>query len=217
MALPFSTEQFFEIFRQYNDGVWPAQFALTGAGLCASYLAFRPRPGSDRLVSAVLAILWAWMGGVYHLGYFLRINRGALFFGVLFLLESVLLLWFGVVHPRLVFRAPRSVQGLAGGALLGFAFIIYPLLGRSFGHLYPASPTFGLPCPTTMATLGLFLWMNPAPPVLVTAIPLLWAGVGSSAAMLLGVNEDLGLGVAGLIALGFLLVRQPVAAAGLPS
>jgi hypothetical protein len=214
MALPFSPEQFFAVFRRYNESVWPAQLALSGVGLLAAFFAFRPRPGSDRVVNAILVLLWAWMGGVYHLHFFLPINRGALLFGALFLLEAGLLLWMGVVHSRLTYRAPRTVRGLAGGGLLVCAFVIYPLLARSFGHEYPSTATFGLPCPTTIATLGLFLWAQPAPPASVTAIPLLWAGVGTSAAVLLGVREDFVLGLAGLVALGCLAIRGPVGPGG---
>lgn len=35
MNLPFTPEQFFEIFRQYNEAVWPAQIALNLFALTA--------------------------------------------------------------------------------------------------------------------------------------------------------------------------------------
>lgn len=208
MDLPFSTEQFFEVFRRYNSGVWPAQVLLTGLGLLAALLAFRPRPGSDRIVAGTLALVWAWMGAVYHIGFFRSINPAALAFGLLFLFQAILFLWYGVLRSDLRFRAPRSVAGLIGGSLLVMAFVVYPLLARSFGHLYPAAPTFGLPCPTTIATLGLILWLVPPVPLPLVAVPLVWSAVGTSAAVVLGVREDFGLGLAGVLTLLVLLTTR---------
>jgi hypothetical protein len=209
MDLPFSAEQFFEVFHRYNDGVWPAQILLTGIGLVAAFLAFRPRPGSDRFVAGTLALLWAWMGVAYHIRFFQAINPAALAFGLLFLFQSILFLWYGILRSDLRFKAPRSVAGIIGGSLIVFAFVAYPLLARSFGHIYPAAPTFGLPCPTTIATLGLILWLVPPVPWPLVVIPLLWSAVGASAAVILGVREDYALGLAGVLtAIVFLTGRR---------
>lgn len=35
MKLPFTPEQFFEVFRQYNEAVWPTQLALNLVALIA--------------------------------------------------------------------------------------------------------------------------------------------------------------------------------------
>jgi hypothetical protein len=199
--MPFTTQQFFEVFRRYNEAVWPAQVVLLGIGLAAAYLAFRARPGSSRFVVVVLAVLWLWMGVVYHLGFFRAINPAASVFGVLSVLQGFVLLRAGFVSGGLKFQPARDWRGIAGAALLVYGFLLYPLLGRSFGHSYPASPTFGLPCPTTIVTLGLMLWVRRPVPVWVLVIPLAWTVVGSSAAFRLGVPADLGLGVAGLVVL----------------
>jgi hypothetical protein len=66
------------------------------------------------------------------------------------------------------------------------------------GHDYPATPTFGLPCPTTIFTIGMLMLMTPSTPRWLYIAPLLWTLVGSTAAFLLGVYQDLGLVVAGL-------------------
>jgi hypothetical protein len=214
--MPFTTEQFFEVFRRYNEAVWPVQAVLLGLGLAAAYLAFQPRAWSDRFVVVVLAILWMWMGVVYHLVFFRRINPAASLFGILFTLEAILLLRVGLWHGRLRFQPARDWRGIAGGTLLVYGFLLYPLLGRSFGHLYPASPTFGLPCPTTIVTLGLMLWVGRPVPISVLLIPLGWSVVGTTAAFRLGVPADLGLGVAGAVTLADALsgVRRAAARAG---
>lgn len=80
--------------------------------------------------------------------------------------------------------------------LLIYAMVLYPAIGWALGHRYPAAPTFGLPCPTTIATLGLLLWTAERPPVVAVVIPWLWCLIGTIAAIQLGVAEDLGLPVA---------------------
>jgi Family of unknown function (DUF6064) len=74
MQLPFDEQEFFAVFARYNVTVWPAQIVLTLAALLAIVLALWPRPGSDRVISAILGGLWLWMGVVYHLVFFRAIN-----------------------------------------------------------------------------------------------------------------------------------------------
>lgn len=100
--MPFTTAQFFGIFRDYNAAVWPFQLGLTALGLLD-------------------------------------------------------------------------------------AMVVYPLLGALFGHAYMESPTFGLPCPTTIFTFGLLMFLVEPFPRLIFAVPILWAAVGSLAAFRLGV------------------------------
>jgi hypothetical protein len=52
-----------------------------------------------------------------------------------------------------------------------FALVLYPVIGYTFGHIYPSSPTFGLPCPTTIFTFGIFLWSDKRLPVAILVIP----------------------------------------------
>ncbi len=215
---PFTTQQFFEVFRRYNEAVWPAQAVLLGLGLAAAYLAWRPLAWSDRFITVALAVLWAWMGVVYHLIFFLPINPAASLFGGLFILEAMLILGAGL-QGRLRFRASRDARGVVGGILLVYGFLLYPLVGRSFGHVYPVSSTFGLPCPTTIVTLGLMLWASRPAPAIVLVIPIAWSVVGTTAAFRLGMPADIGLGLAGAAVLIDVLLdgrRRPAAIQGQP-
>jgi hypothetical protein len=196
VSLPFSQEQFFAVFAAYNDSVFPAQLVLLVLGLGAALVALRPRWRADRAIGAVMALLWLWMGVVYHWGFFSSVNPAARAFGAGFVVEAGLLLWFLVIRRRVSFRAAPSWRGGVGLVLLVYAFAIYPAIGWALGHRYPASATFGLPCPTTIATLGLLLWATNRPPAAIMAIPWLWAVVGTLAAFRLGIREDIGLLVA---------------------
>jgi len=198
MALPFSAAQFFEVFARYNLGVWPAQWLLYALALAVVVWIVQGQPAHGVRIAAALAALWAWMALAYHFAYFSAINPAAWAFGAAFLLGSLWFGWVGVVQRRLHFAVGRGWRAWAGIACLAFALVVYPLLGHLLGRSYPAVPTFGLPCPTTIFTLGTLLLATPPVPRSVFVVPVLWAAVGSLAALTLGVYEDLGLLVAGL-------------------
>lgn len=197
--LPFTPEQFFAVFARYNKGVWPMQVVLYAIAILILSLLFSGRAWASRQISKLLAAVWAWMAIAYHFTYFSSINAAAWVFGAAFLLGGFAFVWSGVVKDRLAFRPVAGVRGIAGAALVVFALVIYPAIGYLLGHRYPAAPTFGLPCPTTIFTLGLLLYAAHPVPRSVFVVPLLWAVVGSVAAFQLGVLEDLALLAAGLI------------------
>ena len=66
--------------------------------------------------------------------------------------------------------------------------------------------TFGVPCPTTILTLGLLL-VAESPSWNLAAIPIAWAVVAGSAAFLLGVHADIMLFVAAALLVGRLATR----------
>src|SRR5687768_17583956 len=148
MKLPFTIEQFLEIFRQYNAAVWPMQIFLLVLAVIAIYFSIRTKPYTDKIIVSVLIFFWLWMGIIYHLVYFARINKTARVFGVLFIIQAIVFLYFGIIRNKLNFKLRTDKYGIAGIILIVFALLIYPLLGYLWGHMYPSSPTFGLPCPT---------------------------------------------------------------------
>jgi uncharacterized protein DUF6064 len=207
-GMPFTSEQFLGVFRQYNDAVWPAQWLFNALGAGAVIVALRRPPAGGRALLLVLAGLWIWMGVVYHLLFFASINRAAIAFGVLFVVEGVLLLRLGIAQPELRFRPRRDTRGVAGAMLVSYAMVFYPILGFVLGRRYPAMPTFGLPCPTTIFTFGLLLWADGRVPTRVIVIPALWSLLGFTAALSLGITEDLGLLVAGAVGTALITARH---------
>ena len=206
MAMPFTVEQFFDVFRRYNEAIWPLQWVLVASAVLAVFVALRGGSRADRAASMVLAVLWLWAGVMYHLVFFRTINPVAVWFGVLFVSQGALLAWFGL-RCGLTFHPRGDGAGIAGGVLLLYVLVLYPVLGHALGHRYPAAPTFGLPCPLTIFTFGLLLWARPPVPRSLLVIPTLWAIVGTVAALRFGVREDFGLLVAAVLAASVLLVR----------
>jgi uncharacterized protein DUF6064 len=200
MNLPFSIDQFLGVFQQYNTRVFPAQWILLFLAVFAVVTAINGGSQGSRAVSGVLALLWIWMGVVYHWAFFRSINPMAPIFAALFIVEGLLIVWFGVVRSRLAFELTGNAPSIIGMLLIVYALLAYPTLGYLLGHQYPAAPTFGVPCPTTIFTLGMMLLCRPPRSRVLLVIPVAWAVVGAVAAMQLGMREDLGLVVAAIVA-----------------
>ena len=205
--MPFTISEFLDVFRSYNEAVWPAQWILLILALTAVVAALRAR-WLTRAPALILAVLWLWMGVVYHIGYFRVINPAAVVFGAAFMLQAGIFVWLAFRKPAVRFTAQRNAAGLLGGLMIAFALIIYPSLGWLAGHRYPAAPTFGLPCPTTVFTFGLLLWVQPALPRRVLVIPVLWSAIATTAAFQLGMVEDFSLPVAAIVAGAVALRRE---------
>ena len=206
--IPFTVDQFLNVFEQYNVAVWPAQVFLYTMGIVAVCLTLSQQKDFSRGVSLILSLFWIWMGLAYHFWYFSTINRAALIFAAFFVLEGIIIFIVGVLKHQLKFRFSLNFYDIVGGVFLLYALIVYPVFGYWLGHRYPAAPTFGLPCPTTIFTFGLLLWTNRRVPLYVLAIPLAWTFLGFWAAISLGMIEDLGLLMTGLIGSMLIIVRN---------
>jgi hypothetical protein len=155
------------------------------------------------MVMAILAALWAWMAVAYHALFFSRINPLAYGFAALFLFQAGVFGWHGLKTGRLALAQPVERPARIGGAMLiGYALVVYPAIALAVGQRYPAIPTFGLPCPTTIFTLGLLLWCRRPVPWVVLVVPGLWAVIATSAAVSLGVVEDYALPLAAALVIG---------------
>lgn len=118
MELPFSAEQFFGVFRQYNEAVWLLQVGLNLLGVIAVALWIWRRPAFDRLIAAILALLWAWTGIAYHLAFFTAINKAAYLFGAVYLAGAGAFLWAGTLKAQMRFASDNTVHRVVGVVLL---------------------------------------------------------------------------------------------------
>jgi hypothetical protein len=210
--LPFSVDQFLGVFEQYNQAIWPMHVVAYILGIAALVLVAKKTSYSDRAISVILALFWAWVGLVYHIMYFSAINGAALGFGVLFIVQAALWLVFGVIRPKLSFQWETNLYTISGAVMIVYAMLIYPILGTLLGHGYPRSPSFGVaPCPMIIFTFGLLLFTGAKIPKFLLVIPFLWSLLGVSASYQLGVREDIGLLVAGVLGVGLLIWRDRTA------
>ncbi len=191
MTIPFSKEDFFEIFASYNNAIFPMQFFLIAIALVSVFIVLKGNIKYKFVVPATLAFLWAWMGIAYHIMFFSQINPVAKLFGFVFVIQSVIFIFVGLVRKDLNFVKPKGFSLYLSITLLIYAFLIYPLITIRTGHTYPSMPTFGLPCPTTIYTFGILLLTDLKKlPKYVIVIPASWAIIGSTAAFKLGIVAD---------------------------
>jgi hypothetical protein len=211
MLLPFTPDQFLEVFAAYNRAVWPAQLVayLLGVGMVLALL--RPSAASNRIVGVGLGLMWVWTGVAYHAMFFAQINKAAGAFAALFVVQGLLFAHATLFRADLRFARGHGPRAWLAWALIVYAALIYPLIGIA-GHGYPAMPMFGItPCPVTLFTFGVLLVAQGPVPRRLLIIPFLWALVGGSAAFLLAVPQDWPLLLSGALVVPWLW-RRPSAA-----
>lgn len=209
MRLPFSQQQFFDLFADYNRAVWPAPLIAYVLGLTLVALALRRSAFLPGITWTVLAIFWLFNGVAYHLLFFSTINRAGNLFGFLFIWQGLLFLYLGWKKTNLVFDNQSRASIIAAGALIGYAMVLYPILTVLSGHAYPAAPAFGVaPCPTTIFTFGMLLLTDGRIPRVALVVPVLWSLVSLSAAVQLSVYADFALPISAIVATTMVLHKR---------
>ncbi len=201
--MPFTIEQFFEVFARYNQAIFPWQIIAVLAGVLAVVLLWQNTRQATAGVLVVLAAMWLVNAIGYHWLHFAPINPVARLFAVVFVAQALLLVWAAMARPGLRLTPGRGLASILGLACIGFAILVYPALGWLAGHRYPAVPMFGVaPCPTTIFTVGVLVQGQWREVRWLLVIPGLWAAIGGSAGVLLGVPQDMVL----VASLGLLVV-----------
>jgi hypothetical protein len=147
-----------------------------------------------------------WSGVAYHLVQFTRVNPAAFLFGSLFVLQGALFAWCGS-HGTIRFESIPGSRRWIGTIGIVYALLLYPLLGAALGHDYPAAPTFGAPCPSTIFTFGLLLWTQAPLPLRLLVIPSLWAVLTAPVALGWGVWQDAAMPIIALVTV-ILMIRR---------
>ncbi|TCM78082.1 DUF6064 family protein [Rhodovulum steppense] len=198
--MPFAIDEFLAVFAAYNAAIWPFQIVAYGLGLVVAFALVAQSHALMRLGFAGLAVLWAVNGIGYHMIFFAPINPVAPVFAASFVLQAVLLLASAIQPGDLRLRRRWGFRFVAGLMTIVYALAIYPVLGLWAGHGLMAGPMFGVaPCPTTIFTIGILMIAHGRWVVWLSTIPILWSLIGLSAAVQLGIPEDLGMPIAGAL------------------
>jgi hypothetical protein len=183
--LMFAPGTYWRLVAQYNQAYWPmhALAAALGVALLVLARSAHRRPLAARLVPALLAACWAWVGWAFHWQRHAEINTAAQWLAMAFFTQAALLavlaLWptGGTPNPR------RGTAENAGWWLALAGLAVYPLLGSFAGRPWSQGELFGMaPDPTAWVSIGLLLAMRNAWPValrwLALLIPVLAVAVG---------------------------------------
>ncbi len=195
MRVPFTQQQFLDVFGAYNSTAWPVVIALWLVTLAFGVRLVRGQAGSVTL-SALAAVHWAWSGLVYHALFFTDINPAAWLFAGAFLLEAYAFVWFGMVRRTLVFEWGRTARHAVAGVLFAYSLAL-SISGAGVGPRC-SHGRHSLPSLVQRHSLRrrccspLFVRLR----LLVFVIPVIWATLAGTAAIALGVTPDLMLFVA---------------------
>ena len=177
--LLFSPRTYWRLVESYNRDIWPAQVVAVGAGLVLLWLAAIPRPGGARIVAAILALAWWWVGWAFHWQRYAAINWAADYFAVALWLQAALLIVAGVFRPSEPARVPNPRARNIGLTLAVCGLLLYPLAGLPAGRPWAQAEVFGvMPEPTALATLGLLLATGQIHTKWLSIVPVLSLAVG---------------------------------------
>ena len=205
--LPFTADILFSSIAQYNRALWPLPPIALLLGLGVVLLTLRPIRNCNRLIGALLAAAWLWIGIGWHMLHFARLDFAAPLYGALFVLEGLLLLWIAI-RGRPAFRYRGGPAGW-GGLALAMLALAWPLVDRLAGLTWQSERVVGLaPAPTTVLTLALLLLVAGRSPWHLAIIPVLWTLVAGAMAWILWIPQDLALPVVGVGAAGLLLWKN---------
>jgi hypothetical protein len=204
--LPFSPQTYYRLFELHNAAIWPAQLLALATGLAILVLLVSRPHWAGRAIALLLAAIWAFVAWAYLHARYAPINWAAVYFAYAFAAEALLLALSGALG-RLAFAAPRPLAAKAGVALVLFAFLLQPLIGRLLGRPWSGAELFGIaPDPTVLATLGVLLAADRIRYELL-AVPLLWCAISGATLWAMSSPEALLMPAAGLLALALALWR----------
>ena len=173
--LMFSPRTYYRLFELYNIELWPLQLFALALGLVILLLWRRRSEMAGRALAAILALCWLWVAWAYHWQRYASINWAAHYYAPAFTLESLLLLWLGVLRGRFTIAPAGGVRQRIGLVLFVLALLCFPLVGPLLGRSWSQAEIFGMaPDPTALATLGILLLSGVRPLWWLFPIPLAW-------------------------------------------
>ena len=118
------------------------------------------------------------MAWAFLLQRYATINPAIKYIVPLFVLEALLLVWWGVIGGKLSFALKPEASGRFGAALFLLGLLLYPALAAILGRPWKQAEVFGIaPDPTVIATVGLLLLTNCRFRWGLLPVPLLWCGI----------------------------------------
>jgi hypothetical protein len=179
--LLFSPRTYYRMIERHNETVWPAQLLTMALGIGILGMLLRPTARHGRIIAGILATLWIGVAWVFLLERYATINWAIRYLLPLFVLEALLLVWWGVIGGKLIFAIQPARHNTIGALLFVMSLLIYPGLAAIFGRPWKQSEIFGItPDPTVLATVGLLVMTNSRYRWGLLPVPLLWCGIAAA-------------------------------------
>jgi hypothetical protein len=179
--LLFSPRTYYRMIERHNEAVWPAQLLTMALGIGILVALRRPSTTQGRIISGILALLWMWVSWAFLLHRYATINWAIKYVVPFFVLEALLLVWWGVIGAKLSFAVNRKASGRLGTALFVLSLLLYPALAAILGRPWRQAEVFGIaPDPTVTATVGLLLLTSSRFRWGLLPMPILWCGIAAA-------------------------------------
>jgi hypothetical protein len=173
--LLFSPRTYYRTIELYNQAIWPAQLVGLAIGLAIVALVVSNRRHRDRIIAALLAACWLWIGWAFLYQRYAQINWVAGWFAAAFALEALLLVGVGVIAGRMAFQPARGRAFWMAIALVVIIVLGYPFLAPLSRRSWTTAEVFGVAAdPTALLTVAVFALVRGRLRWLVLVVPLLW-------------------------------------------
>jgi len=173
--LLFSPRTYYRTIELYNLAIWPAQILGLAVGIAIVVLLATRSVYRDRIVAALLAVCWLWVGWAFHYERYAQINWVAAWIGALFALEAAMLAIAGAIGRRIVFERASGRMSWLAIALVAVVVAGYPLLAPLTGREWTSAEVFGVAAdPTALATVAALVLVRGRVRWVLLVVPLAW-------------------------------------------
>lgn len=174
----FSGGVYYRQFELYNNAIWPLHLLALFFSLFIIYVLWKKPVASwsGRLIAVVLIISWLWVAWAFLYERFYQIHVAANGYALGFLLQAILISWFGIIKNRFVLRTDRTGRYFRvkiSFLLLFISLIFYPFIAAISGRSWLQFEMFALtPDPTVLTTIAIFVFYKASFTLYV--IPVIW-------------------------------------------
>jgi hypothetical protein len=169
----FSGPVYYRQFELYNQSIWPLHLVAVLFAFAMLYALWKKPAWAGRLVAAILVTGWVWVAYAFLYQRFYQIHVVANWYALGFVLQAVLMTWYGLLKDRFTELTLNPYRHATGLVLLLTGIMIYPLIAWFMGRPWQQLEMFVLaPDPTVIVTLGVLLLLRVPPALFV--IPVVW-------------------------------------------
>lgn len=169
----FSDKAYYRQFELYNHAIWPLHLIALVFTFVIIYAIWKKPVWAGRVTALLLTVSWIWVAWAFLFERFYQIHVVANWYACVFVIQSGLLFWYGVVRNQIVFDVKSNVRINIGLALLFFSLIFYPFIAFIDGRSWLQFEMFSLtPDPTVLATLAILVLCKVSFALYV--IPIIW-------------------------------------------
>ena len=169
----FTEDSYYRLFELYNQAIWPLHALAYLLVFFVIYLINKKPAWGGRVIAGILAISWLWIAWAFLYQRFYPIHVVANGYAYGFVVQAVLIAWFGFIKNGFYFVSHARRKNMTGVFLILLSVIVYPLLPLFLNRpIEQAEVVLLAPDPTVLFTLGvLFLHVRMA---MLYVLPLVW-------------------------------------------